>query len=154
MRGVFAFVIVSSIVTVSPPSSPAQDGRMTMVSKTPFARVAAALEQGIRDEKLALVCHADAQQGARARGVTIKGNQVLMVFSNVYAVRLIDADPAAAFEAPMRIYLYENADGTATVTYMPPSALLAPYRHPDVRAVGAELDPIFKRIVDRALAAR
>ena len=74
------------------------------------------------------------------------------VFRNDYAVRLIKADPAAAFEAPMRIYVYENADGTATVTYIRPSALFAPYRHPDIRAVGAELDPLFKAIVDRALA--
>ena len=34
------------------------------------------------------------------------------------------------------------------------SALLAPYTHPEVRAVGADLDPIFKAIVDYALAAR
>jgi hypothetical protein len=54
----------------------------------------------------------------------------------------------------MRIYIYENSDGTATVSYVPPSIVLAPYKHPTVRAVAAELDPIFKAIVDRALAAR
>ncbi len=132
----------------------AQERRLTAVSRAPFANVVSALEQAIRDEHMALVCHADAQKGAAARGVAINGNQVLMVFRNDLAVRLLAADPAAGFEAPIRIYIYENADGTATVSYVPPSAVFAPYKHPDVRAVAAELDPIFKTIVDRALGAR
>ncbi len=132
----------------------AQERRVTTVSRAPFAKVVSALEQAIADEHMALVCHADAQKGAAARGVAIKGNQVLMVFRNDLAVRLLAADPAAGFEAPIRIYIYENVDGTATVSYVPPSAVFAPYKHPDVQAVAAELDPIFKTIVDRALGAR
>jgi uncharacterized protein (DUF302 family) len=77
-----------------------------------------------------------------------------MVFRNDFAVRLLAADPAAGFEAPIRIYLYENPDRTATVAYTPPTAVFAPYARPEVRAIAAELDPIFKGIVDRALAAR
>jgi uncharacterized protein (DUF302 family) len=134
-------------------SAPAQDA-VTVVSRAPFATIAAALEQSIAEHKMGLVCHANAQRAAAGRGVTIRGNQVMMVFRNDFAVRLLAADPKAGFEAPVRIYLYENADGTATVTYRTPSAVFAPYPHPDVRAVAAELDPIFKAIVERALAAR
>lgn len=151
-RFVGVALAVALCLATSPASS--QEGRVTAVSRAPFAKVAQALEQAIADEKMALVCHANAQRGAAARGVTIKGNQVMMVFRNDFAVRLLAADPAAGFEAPIRIYLYENADGTATVTYLRPSAVLAPYGHPEVRAVAAELDPIFKKIVDRALTAR
>ncbi len=132
----------------------AQEGQVTAVSRAPFQKVAEALEQAIADQKMALVCHANAQKGAAGRGVTIKGNQVFMVFRNDFAVRLLAADPRAGFEAPIRIYLYENQDGTATVAYLGPSAVFAPYGHPEVRAVGAELDPIFKAIVERALTAR
>ena len=67
-----------------------------------------------------------------------------MVFRPDFAIRLLAADPKAGFEAPIRIYLYENTDGTATVSYLPPSAVFAPYRNPEVQAIGAELDPIFK----------
>ncbi len=147
-------VLLPSLAGPAAPPAAAQDGRITAVSRTTFQKVAAALEQAIADQKMALVCHANAQRGAAARGVTIKGNQVLMVFRNDFAVRLLAADPRAGFEAPIRIYLYENPDGTATVSYLPPSVLFAPYRHPEVQAVAAELDPIFKGIVDRALAPR
>ncbi len=152
------WMIVTALLMSCPGALPtgaiAQDARVTAVSHAPFAKIADALEQAITDQKMALVCHANAQKGAAARGVTIKGNRVLMVFRNDFAVRLLAADPAAGFEAPIRIYIYENADGTATVSYIAPSALFAPYKNSDVRAVAAELDPIVKAIVDRALAVR
>ena len=84
---------------------------MAVVSRPPFPQVAEALERALADQKMVLVCHADARRGAAVRGVSIKGNQVLMVFTNDFAVRLLAADPAAVFEAPIRIYVCENPDG-------------------------------------------
>ncbi len=151
---VIAAVVLTCNAWLAAIPAHAQDARMTSVSRAPFQTVAEALERAITEEKMGLVCHANAQGGAAARGVTIKGNQVLMVFRADFAVRLPAADPRAGFEAPIRIYLYENADGTATVSYLAPSAVFAPYRNTAVQAIAAELDPIFKAIVDRALAAR
>ena len=150
----FALLGLTAVVCFAALPARAEEGRVTAVSKAPFKTVARALEQAVADKKMGLVCHANAQRGAAARGVRIKGNQVLMVFRNDYAVRLLAADPAAGFEAPIRIYLYENPDGTATVTYLRPSAVFAPYAHPEVRAVAAELDPVVAAIVGQALAAR
>lgn len=149
-------VVAATVLTAALSIAPAlaQDGRITATSRAPFPKVVEALEKAVVDHKMALVCHANAQKGAAGRGVTIKGNQVLMVFRNDFAVRLLAAEPQAGFEAPIRIYIHENADGTATVSYVPPSAVFAPYKHPEVKAVAAELDPIFKAIVDGALAAR
>lgn len=150
---VISSVFVVSTLLVAVPAL-AQDSRLTAVSRAPFQKVVEALQEAIAEQKMALVCHANAQAGAAARGVKIIGNQVMMVFRNDFAVRLLAADPKAGFEAPIRIYLYENPDGTATVSYIPPSSVFARYAHPEVKKVAAELDPIFKAIVDRALAAR
>jgi len=149
-----AMVVPISLAWLLALPAHAQDGRITAVSRAPFQKVAEALERAIAEEKMGLVCHANAQRGAASRGVTIKGNQVFMVFRPDFAVRLLAADPRAGFEAPIRIYLYENPDGTTTVSYLPPSAVFAPYRNAEVQAIGAELDPVFKAIVDRALTAR
>ena len=118
MRGGFAFVVAGLIAgaIASLPATGAQEGRITLNSTAPFVRVAEALERAVTEEKMGLVCHANAQRAAAGRGVTIKGNQVLMVFRNDFAVRLLAADLAAGFEAPIRIYVYENDDGTATVS--------------------------------------
>jgi uncharacterized protein (DUF302 family) len=149
LRALALFTLCSA--GIAPTAAPGQDGRVTVKSTAPFARVAEALERAVTEEKMALVCHANAQRGAAARGVTIKGNQVLMVFRNDFAVRLLAADPDAGFEAPIRIYVYENADGAATVSYVPPSVVFVPYRHPEVQTVARELDGIFKTIVDRGV---
>ena len=154
MRAVIVAALLAAGAVLAGAPAFAQDGRITAVSRAPFQKVVEALEQAVAEQKMALVCRANAQSGAAARGVKIKGNQVLMVFRNDFAVRLLAADPAAGFEAPVRIYLYENPDGTAALTYLPPSSVFASYAHPEVKKVAAELDPIFKSMVDRALAAR
>jgi len=125
-----------------------------LTANAPFAKVADALEKAVEDAKMALVCHANAQRGAAARGVKIAGNQVFMVFRNDFAVRILKAIPEAGFEAPIRIYLYENPDGTVTLTYVKPSAVFKAYPHPEVTNVAAELDRMFEKIVTQALAAR
>ncbi len=153
MRAISLSVIAFATVILAVPVA-AQEGKVTLTSKAPFAKVAEALEKAIGEQKMALVCRANAQQGAAARGVRIAGNQVFMVFRNDFAVRLLEAAPAAGFEAPIRIYLYENRDGTATLAYAKPSAVFKPYPHPEVGRVAAELDPIFERIAAQALAAR
>jgi uncharacterized protein (DUF302 family) len=157
MRARSAFVLtglITVVITILPAIVSAQNGRVTVTTPGQFVRVTEALERAITEEKMALVCHANAQRGAAARGVTIKGNQVLMVFRNDFAVRLLAADPTAGFEAPIRIYVYENPDGTATVSYIPPSVVFAPYQNPEVQAVARELDRIFKTIIERGVAAR
>lgn len=154
LRGFMLLVLGLALAGILSIQAAARDARVTLKSTAPFGPVAEALERAVTDEKMALVCHANAQRGAAGRGVTIKGNQVLMVFRNDFAVRLLAADPAAGFEAPIRIYVYENPDGTATVSYIPPSVVFAPYRHAEVLAVARELDVIFKTIVDRGVAAR
>lgn len=133
------------------PAMAAEPERVTHVVRSPFQDVVTSLQRAVEDQKMALVCQADAQKGAAARGVTIRGNRVLMVFRNDLAVRLLAADPTAGFEAPLRIYVHENADGTTTISYRTPSAVFAPYPHPEVRAVATALDPIIKAIVDAAL---
>lgn len=132
----------------------AQGDKVTLRSKASFTTVAAALEKAIADHGMGLVCRANAQHGAATRGVKIAGNQVFMVFRNDFAVRLINADPQAAYEAPIRIYLYENKNGTATLVYAKASSLFRPYGHPEVIKVGAELDLIFERISRQAVAAQ
>lgn len=148
-------LLLAAVALVIPAvSGMAQDGRITLTSKAPFGKVAEALEKAIADQNMGLVCHANAQRGAAARGLKLAGNQVFMVFRNDFAVRIINAAREAGFEAPIRIYLYENSDGTATLTYIKPSAIFRPYAQPEVGKVAAELDLIFEKIVAQALAVR
>ncbi|MBI3090639.1 MAG: DUF302 domain-containing protein [Candidatus Tectomicrobia bacterium] len=125
--------------------------RETHRGTKPFAAFTADLERAISAHKMGLVCLANAQNGARSIGVTIPGNQVFMVFRPDFAVRMLRADARAGIEAPLRLYVTENPDGTATVSYRTPSEVFAPYQNAALDTMAKELDAIFARIIESAL---
>ncbi|MBI3375384.1 MAG: DUF302 domain-containing protein [Betaproteobacteria bacterium] len=122
-------------------------GTHTVTSPYGFDALATRLEKAIEANKMGLVAQASASRGAAARGVKIPGNLVLMVFRNDYAVRMLAASVPAGVEAPLRIYVTEDADGKARVTWRAPSAVFAPYGGAELAAMARELDPIFEKIV-------
>jgi uncharacterized protein (DUF302 family) len=154
MRLVSSLGLSLALIMLAPVSGFSEVETVMLKSTAPFARVADALEKAIADHKMGLVCRANAQAGAAARGVKIAGNQVFMVFRNDFAVRMLAGSREAGFEAPIRIYLYENADGTGTLSYRRPSEVFKPYGSPELDRLAAELDPIFEKIVAQALASR
>ncbi|WP_306418066.1 DUF302 domain-containing protein [Jannaschia formosa] len=79
---------------------------------------------------------------AAQRGIEIPGNRVLGLFNNDLAVRVLRLSTAAMIEAPIRVYVTENADGTATLSYIRPSIRLAPYAEGalGLDGIAAELD--------------
>lgn len=123
----------------------------TVVTTRGFDETVSRLEKSITDNKMGLVAQASASKGAAARGVKIPGNTVLMVFRNDFAVRMLKASVPAGIEAPLRLYVTENASGSS-ITYRSPSATFAPYGSPELDALARELDPIFDKIVADATA--
>ena len=104
------------------------------------------VERAVERHGLGVVARASASRGAAARGVKIPGNAVIMVFRNDLAVRMLEASVAAGIEAPLRLYVTENADATATLSYRQPSAVFRRYGHPELDRLAGELDMLLARI--------
>lgn len=103
--------------------------------------------------KMGIVTQAGPTQAAKKRGVTIPGNRVIGIFNNVFAVDILALSTAAMIEAPIRMYVTENPDGSATLSYKTPSTVFAPYMEeagPDLESMAASLDTIFAAIRDQA----
>ena len=118
-----------------------------------FAELSARLDAAVSAHGMNLVNAASASEGARAQGLTIPGNRVVGVFRNDFARRMLAASLPAGIEAPIRFYLTENPDGTATLAYRAPTTVLAPYMGDGgeaLDAVARELDPIFEAIARQA----
>ncbi len=147
--GVLMFLFHSTTVAAADAALP---GTFTIATPYGYSVLIDRLEKAIKANKMGLVSRASASRGAAKRGVSILGNEVLMVFRNDYAVRMLEASVAAGFEAPLRLYVVENVDHTATIIYRKPSALFAPYHNAEIDKMAAELDPIFARIVADATA--
>jgi uncharacterized protein (DUF302 family) len=102
---------------------------------------------------MGLVTAASASAGAAGQNIIIPGNRVVGVYRNDFARRMLKASIAAGIEAPIRFYITENSDRTATLSYKLPSTVFAPYfaeGGEDLRKLAAELDQIFARIADEA----
>ncbi|MDH3378199.1 MAG: DUF302 domain-containing protein [Gammaproteobacteria bacterium] len=126
----------------------------TVVTKTSlsYGDLVGRLETAINDNRMGLVARASATAGANSIGVTIPGNTVIMVFNPKFAVRMLEASVAAGIEAPIRYYITENDDGTATLTYRKPSSVFEPYENEALNEMAAELDVIFEKIANQATA--
>lgn len=150
-RRILGIALLSALIgagaVLSAESAAPLAGTVTIKTRYGFDALLARLEKAITDNKMGLVAQASASRGAAARGVKIPGNAVLMVFRNDYAVRMLKASVPGGIEAPLRIYVTENADGTASLTYRRPSAVFAPYSSPVLDEMAKELDVIFQNIV-------
>ena len=125
--------------------------RVKHATNKPFDPFIQDLTAAIRKNKMGLVARASAQAGAASIGVKIPGNQVLMIFRPDFAVRMLEADVEAGYEAPIRIYVIEQSDGTAQVSYIKPSDVFAGYNNDALNSIAAELDAIFAAIIRDAL---
>ncbi len=65
---------------------------------------------------------------------------------------MLAASVPAGIEAPIRFYITENRDGTATLSYKTPSAVFAPYAvgGGKLEEMAKELDALFAKIAREA----
>lgn len=145
---IFAAVAVGFATPIHADGLP---GIQTLASPHDFAALVTKLEAAVIEHKMVVVAKASASQGAAARGVKIPGNAVIMVFRNDYAVRMLEASVPAGIEAPLRLYVTENFDGKASLTWRAPSAIFAPYGNAPLDRMAHELDPIFAAIARDAV---
>ncbi|MDE4062003.1 MAG: DUF302 domain-containing protein [Pseudophaeobacter sp. bin_em_oilr2.035] len=108
----------------------------------------------VRANKMGVVTQAGPTAAAAARGITIPGNRVIGVFNNDFAVRILATSTAAMIEAPIRLYVTEAPDGSATLSYKRPSHVFAPYHDEGGDALmelAKDLDRRFKKIAIEAV---
>ncbi len=151
-------LIFGAIVLAMPPSAAAgwnaQPGWSVSKTAHNYKTLIERLDNAVKDNKMGLVNRASATAGAATLGKTIPGNMVVGVYRPDFAIRMLEASVPAGIEAPIRFYITENADGTATLSYRKPSAIFAPYADggAKLKALAAELDVIFEKIAREAAA--
>ena len=113
-----------------------------------------AMKPAINSEGMGLVTQAGPTGVAAKRGITIPGSRVFGIFNNKFAVRAIRTSVSAMIEAPIRMYVTSNPDGTATLSYKTPTHVFSPYFDEggvELREIAAELDAKFAAIAAHAL---
>lgn len=159
MRTALAAIVLTAVLAIA--FSPARadlnperlPGWQVLKTEHSYASLLERLETAIAANNMGLVSRASATLGAkRVLNRTIPGNTVIGVYRPDFAVRMLEASLAAGIEAPIRLYVTENADGSATLSYKTPSAVFAPYADGGeaLKTLAKELDVIFAKIAAAA----
>lgn len=144
---VFAFLLVISLSAHAENATP-YSGMQVIEIDTPILEYQDALIEAVEANEMGVVAQACADCGARAAlDKEIPKNRVIMVFHPRFAVRMLEASVPAGIEAPLRLYLTEQDDGTARLTYRLPSHVFGAYEVEALDEMGTELDDIIARIV-------
>ncbi len=133
-----------------------RDGWQVIDTDLAYPALIDAVKAATKANGLNVVTEAGPTEAAAKLGSIIPGNRVLGVFAPNYAVRILPLSTAAMIEAPIRFYITEDADGTATLSWKTPSFVFAPYADeggPDLAAIAAELDGLFDAIAADATTA-
>lgn len=138
-----------TIPTVGP-----QDGWAVHDSDKPYQEMVDDVKTAAGNNGLGVVTEAGPTQAAADRGIEIPGNRVIGLFNNDYAVRILKASTAAMIEAPIRMYVTEAPDGTATLSYKLPTYVYKPYMEDGGKALttaAEELETDFAAVATAAL---
>lgn len=130
-----------------------RDGWQVIETAKPFDILLGDLRAAVAEAGFGVVTQAGPTGAARNRGIDIPENRVVGVFNNIFAVRVLELSTAAMIEAPIRFYMTEGANGTATLSWKTPSLVFSPYFDeggPALVEAAAELDEIFQTIADAA----
>ncbi len=152
----FTVLAMLAVFALAIPAASAEMAGWSVV-KTPhsYKALIGKVDAAVKANKMGLVTRASATLGAKAKlKKTIPGNMVIGVYRPDFAVRMLAASIPAGIEAPIRLYLTENDDGTATLSYKTPSTVFAPYTDGGdaLRTMAGELDAIFEKIAAQASA--
>jgi uncharacterized protein (DUF302 family) len=143
-------LIVIAIPALAENPSP-YSGMVTVETQKPFKAFVKAIRPALKKHKFNVVGVACANCAAKSLGKTIPGNRVIFFFAPRYAVRMLAASTAAGIEAPLRLYVTENAESTATVTYRLPSHVFGAYDVDALTVMGKELDAMMTTILATAV---
>ena len=114
-------------------------------SRLPFQATLGQLKDAIAAEGLWLIHEIDPQLLLGRAGYSSLGLRQLLCFHPRYLVRLLEADPRALVEVPLKLVVLELPDGKVAVLH--PEILVSLGRYPQLGELAAELDEICERLI-------
>lgn len=156
----FRYIIAAMIVLMTGHAALAEvqerPGWVVLQTVHDYATLAARVRSAAAKQKLGIVSQASATAGAKKLlNKTIAGNTVIGLYHPRFAVPMLEASVAAGIEAPIRVYVTENADKTATLSYKKPSHVFSPYMDEggeNLKNLATELDLVFEALAMEAAA--
>lgn len=148
-QGLIAFVLVLALAAFGFSAAAAQD-RVEKVSNSGFADTVKKLETAIKERGAMIVATIDHQNMLRMVGASIRGSKTIEFGKPDMMKMLLPDNPEIGVEMPLKIYVYERADGKTVLSYRKPSSAFASYGKEPLTNAGQMMDMMLAEIVAEA----
>ncbi len=124
--------------------------RIDKVSNSGFNQTVKELETALKKRGMMIVAVLDHQNMLRMVGASIKGSKTLEFGKPDMMKTVLPQNPEAGLEMPLKIFVYERADGKAVVSYYKPSGGFGSYGKELLTKIGQMMDKMLEEIVAEA----
>ena len=140
-----ALVLVLGLAAAGFSVAAAQD-RVDKVSNSGFEQTAKQLETAIKKRGMMIVATIDHQNMLRMVGANIRGSKTIEFGKPDMMKNILPENLDVGLEMPLRVYIYERADGKAAVSYYKPSIGFARYGRQPLAMAGQMMDMMLDEI--------
>lgn len=121
--------------------------QQTRIVTLPFEEVLTRLRQAIEAVGLWVLHEIDPQKVLRRGGYDIGPARQILFFHPDLMVRLLQANPAALLEAPLKLAVMAQPNGTVTIRWHDPATAFGRYGNPILTEMGQDVASRCEQIV-------
>jgi uncharacterized protein (DUF302 family) len=144
-----SLAVVLTLAAVAMKATAAED-RVEKVSNSGFDGTVKQLETAIKNRGMMIVGRIDHQNMLRMVGTSIRGSKTIEFGKPEMMKMLLPDNPEIGVEMPLKIYVYERADGKAVLAYRKPSSAFASYGKDQLTMPGKMMDGMLEEIATEA----
>jgi uncharacterized protein (DUF302 family) len=137
--GLLALTFVLSSLTAGVGPAAAADGMVRTVAKGSVEQVLDGLKKMVADNGMMVMGELHQGKVLEMTGLKVKSESIFVGNPSV-GKKLFEIEPGAGVVLPVRVNIYENAEGKTVVAYIPPSRQLAGFNNPMLDKAAAMLD--------------
>lgn len=137
--GILAVGLILSLLTVGASRAAAVDVASQVVAEKSVDQVLGALKKMVAGHGMMVMGELHQGKVLEMTGLKVRSESVFVGNPNL-GKKLFEIEPGAGVVLPVRVNIYENAEGKTVVAYVPPSQQLAGFGNPMLNEAGAMLD--------------
>ena len=115
------------------------NGYVQVQSKKSFEETVSSLRKMVAKNQMMVLAEINHGKILSMTGLTFNGMS-LFIGNPTIGKKLFSADQGVGVAVPIRVNIYEAADGHTYINYVKPSAQLAPFSNPKVGMIAKKLD--------------